>query len=198
MTTIFMGVLSFGFHLKDWAGDRSVTRPRLSRMTTPSSPSGMHDTRLLAIDRPMAIVDHLVAELERGRLHSVAFVVPSDVEMTLPLYDVAIATAGRGWWIGLDDVRYWFVTPEPEPVSVAASERLEPEGIAFIGSTYPEVRRGRVLLDPQGESIEVDLVVSLGRSGGFDLTPDRRRSVPARPARRRRRHRAPALSGAHD
>jgi hypothetical protein len=144
------------------------------------------------------VVDHLVSDLAFGRIRSVAFVVPSDVSWTLPLYDLAIATARRGWRIGIEDARYWFVTPEPEPVSVAASERLEPEGIAFIGSTYPEVRRGRVLLDPQGESIEVDLVVSLGRSGGFDLTPDRRRSVPARPARRRRRHRPPALSGAHD
>ena len=91
--------------------------------------------------------------------------------MTVPLYDVAIATARLGWRIGLKDVRYWFVTPEPEPVSVAASQRLEPEGIAFIGSTYPDVRHGRVLLDPQCESIEVDMVVSLGGGGGFDVTP---------------------------
>jgi hypothetical protein len=54
-------------------------------------------------------------------------------------------------------------------VSFAASQRLEPEGIAFIGSTYPDVRHGLVFLDPQGESIEVDLVVSLGHSGRFDV-----------------------------
>lgn len=110
----------------------------------------------------MTIVDHLVADLARGRIRSVAFVVPSDVSMTLPLYDVAIATARRGWELGLEDVRYWFVTPEPEPVSLAVSQRLEPEGIVFVGSTYPDVRQGRVLLDPQGESIEVDLIVRLG------------------------------------
>ena len=55
-------------------------------------------------------------------------------------------------------------------MSVAASQRLEPEGIAFIGSTYPDVRHGRVLLDPQCESIEVDMVVSLGGGGGFDVS----------------------------
>jgi hypothetical protein len=146
---------------------------------------------------PTGLVDRLVAELTLGRIRSVAFVVPSDVSMTLPLYDVAIATARLGWRIGLEDVRYWFVTPEPEPVSVAARQRLEPEGIAFIGSTYPDVRHGVVLLDPQGESIEVDLVVSLGHSGGFDVTPDRRRFVPARSAHPRRPQHSLAASGAY-
>ena len=118
-----------------------------------------------------ALVDRLVADLTLGRIRSLAFVVPSDVSMTLPLYDVAIATARRGWEIGIEDVRYWFVTPEREPVTVAAGQRLEPEGITFIGSTFADVRGGLVLLDPQGESIEVDLVVSLDHSGGFECTP---------------------------
>jgi hypothetical protein len=130
------------------------------------------------------LVDELVSKLACGRIRSVAFVVPSDVTWTLPLYDVAIATARRGWRIGIDDVRYWLVTPEPEPVarlgaavSAAVSRRLEPEGIAFIGSTYSDVRPGLVWLDPQGESLEVDLVVSLVNHGGFDVTSDRRRFV---------------------
>jgi hypothetical protein len=144
-----------------------------------------------------ALVDRLVCDLARGRIRSLAFVVPSDAEMTVPLYDVAIATARRGWRIGIEGVRYWFVTPEQQPVSVAASERLEPEGIAFIGSTYPDVRRGRVLLDPQGESIEVDLVVSLDHNGGFALTPDRRRFVRGRSARARRPQHSPASSGVY-
>jgi hypothetical protein len=129
-----------------------------------------------------SLVDRLVSDLMLGRARSLAFVVPSDITLTMPLYDVAIATARRGWRIGIDGVRYWFVTPEPVPLasfgtaaSVAASERLEPEGIAFVGSTYPDVRHGLVLLDPQGESIEVDLVVSLGHSGGLEVTSNGRR-----------------------
>ena len=39
---------------------------------------------------------------------------------------------------------------------------------SFIGSTYADVRGGRVLLDPQGVIVEPDVVVSLNRSGGFD------------------------------
>jgi hypothetical protein len=123
------------------------------------------------------VLDHLVSNLAFGRIRSVAFVVRSDVPRTLPLYDLAIATARRGWRIGIEDVHYWFVTPEPEPlaslgtaVSAVASQRLEPEGITFIGSTYADVRDDLVLLDPQRESIEVDVVVSLDHIGGFDVT----------------------------
>jgi hypothetical protein len=122
------------------------------------------------------LVDRLVLDLAFGRIRSVAFVVPSDVSCTLPLYDAAIATARRGWKLGIDQARYWFVTPEAEPlaslgtaVSDAASVRLEPEGITFIGSTYSDVRPGVVWLDPQGESIEADVVVSLDARGEFEM-----------------------------
>jgi hypothetical protein len=117
-----------------------------------------------------SIVDHLVAELRTGRIESVAFVVPSDARWTLPLYDLAITTARRGWQLGIPAATYWFVTPEPEPLASlgaemgdVAHERLEPEGITFIGSTYAEVRHGVVLLDPQAERIEPDLIVGLNR-----------------------------------
>jgi hypothetical protein len=145
----------------------------------------------------MTIVDRLVADLALGRIRSVAFIVPSDVSMTMPLYDVAIATARRGWELGLEDVRYWFVTHEPEPLasfgsalSLAASQRLEPEGITFVGSTYPEIRRGVVLLDPRGESIEVDRVVSFRHR-------DTGEKSSARRARRRRTRQPLVAAGAH-
>jgi hypothetical protein len=124
-----------------------------------------------------AFVDHLVVDLRIGRVHSVAFVVASDVTCTLPLYDVAIATARCGWRIGIPDAQYWFVTPESAPlarygtaVSAAVHQRLEPEGITFIGSTYAEVRHGVVLLDPQGGCIKPDRTVTL-RGGAESLRP---------------------------
>jgi hypothetical protein len=125
----------------------------------------------LAPDHP-ALADGLVAELETGRIESVAFVVRSDVLWPLPLYDIAITTARRGWALGIPAARYWLITPEPQPlatlgaaVSAYAHERLEPEGITFIGSTYAHVQRGVVLLDPQDEHIHADRIVSLGSSG---------------------------------
>jgi hypothetical protein len=117
------------------------------------------------------IVHDLIAELRLGRIRTVAFVVRGDVRWTLPLYELAIATARRGWSMGIADARYWFVTPEPVPLAgfgsaprAAVSARLEPEGITFVGSTFADLRPGAVLLDPQGECIEVDRVVTLGES----------------------------------
>ena len=108
-----------------------------------------------------SIAHHLVAELQAGRIQSVAFVVvPSDARSTLPLYDLAITTARRGWQLGIPAATYWFVTPEPE-----ASVSVEPEGITFIGSTYADVRYGVVLLDPLDERIEPDRIVTLTENG---------------------------------
>jgi hypothetical protein len=110
-----------------------------------------------------------------GVIGSVAFVVPSHVWWTLPLYDVAITTARRGWTLGIAAATYWF-TPEREPLasfgapmSLVIHERLEAEGITFIGSTYADVRQGVVLLDPQAERIEPDRIVSPDESGEFVL-----------------------------
>jgi len=114
-----------------------------------------------------SIAHHLVAELQAGRIQSVAFVVPSDARWTLPLYDLAITTARRGWQLGIPAATYWFVTPEAEPPA-----GLESEGITFIGSTYADVRGGVVLLDPQDDHIEPDRIVSLNEHG--ELVVDRR------------------------
>jgi hypothetical protein len=115
-----------------------------------------------------ALVDELVADLEAGRIESVAFVVQSGTAWTWPLYDVAITTARRGWSRGLPAARLWLITPERYPLatlgaaaSAAAAQRLEPEGITFIGSTYAHVQpHGIVLLDPHDARIAADRVVS--------------------------------------
>ena len=131
-------------------------------------------------------VDHLVAELRTGRIQSVAFVVQEENAQTSPLYDLAITTARRGWQLGIPAATYWFVTPEPEPLAslgaemgTVAHERLEPEGITFIGSTYADVRHGVVLLDPQAERIEPDRIVSLDENG--ELLLDRFDHIVAEP-----------------
>jgi sulfide:quinone oxidoreductase len=110
----------------------------------------------------------LVSDLERGDVRRVAFVVPSGASWTLPLYELAIMTARHGWAIGIDAARYWFVTPEDEPLAICGSRAsravhamLEPEGITFIGSAHAEVRDGTVLLDQQRERIEADRIVCL-------------------------------------
>ena len=104
--------------------------------------------------------DDLIMELRLGWIRTVAFVVRDEDRWTQPLYELAVTTARRGWSVGITDARYWFITPEPEPLA-AASAGLEPEGITFIGSTFADLRPGVVFLDPQGEVLEVDRVVTL-------------------------------------
>jgi sulfide:quinone oxidoreductase len=110
----------------------------------------------------------LVSDLQRGDVRRVAFVVPGGASWTLPLYELAIMTARHGWASGIHRARYWLVTPEAEPLTIFGSEAsravhgmLEPEGITFVGSARPEVRKGTVLLDRRQERIEADRIVSL-------------------------------------
>ena len=149
--------------------------------------------------RGARVVDDLITELRLGWIRRVAFVVLGEASWTLPLYQVAITTARRGWSVGLADARYWFVTSEPVPLAgrgpaarAAVSAKLEPEGITFIGSTFADLRPGVVLLDPQGEVLEVDRVVTLSDLRRVSDTPREAPPVPGRreevaplPSRRR-------------
>src|SRR5215470_1266468 len=100
-------------------------------MAPPSSPSGMHE-----MHADQLLVDQLVSRLATGRIRSVAFVVLDDASVTLPLYEAAIATARAGWKLGVEDVQYWLLTPEPEPPA-GCGTAASSEGITFIGSTWP-------------------------------------------------------------
>jgi sulfide:quinone oxidoreductase len=122
----------------------------------------------LGVEDTTAALTRLVSDLDRGDVRRVAFVVPSGASWTLPLYELAIMTARHGWALGIDDMQYWFVTPESEPLAIcgarasrAVHAMLEPEGIMFIGSTHAEVREGAVLLDRGRERLEADRIVCL-------------------------------------
>jgi hypothetical protein len=145
-----------------------VGRVALKARETRTAPVTRRLHRTEAGLRCAPVVDDLITELGLGRIRSVAFVVLGEARWTLPLYEIAITTARRGWSIGIADARYWFITSEPVPLAgfgpaarAGISARLEPEGITFIGSTFADLRPGVVLLDPQGELLEVDRVVTL-------------------------------------
>jgi hypothetical protein len=149
-------------------GALSVAPVALKARETRTAPVTQPPHRYGAQVRCARVVDDLITELGLGRIRRVAFVVLGESAWTLPLYEVAITTARRGWSIGIADARYWFVTSEPVPLAgfgsaarAAVSARLEPEGITFIGSTFADLRPNVVLLDPQGELLRVDRVVTL-------------------------------------
>jgi sulfide:quinone oxidoreductase len=119
----------------------------------------------------------LLADLEQGYIHSVAFVVPPEAAWTLPLYEIALMTTRHAWSMGIDRIKFTLVTPEDRPLAMfggPASEivgdLLSTEGIEFVGSSYATVERGAVVADPSSRRIEADRVISLPRLEGRRLT----------------------------
>ena len=101
-----------------------------------------------------AAMRDLLAEVEQGRARRVAFVAPTIAGWTLPLYELAIMTAGLVRDRGLD-AELILITPEARPLAVfgagpsaVVARLLAAAGVEFIGSTYADVQRGAVRLVP--------------------------------------------------
>ena len=101
-------------------------------------------------DRDTSVLGGVLADLEAGYSKSVAFVVPPGVAWPLPLYELALMTAGEVASMGIDDVELEIVTPEPEPLALfgprasdALTGLLREAGIAFRGGEEV-TERGRL------------------------------------------------------
>lgn len=113
----------------------------------------------------------IVADLDSGRVSSLAFVVPNWPVWPLPLYELALLTAHRAERTGIA-VELTFVTAEPRPLKAFgqaagdAIERLLAEaGIALrVGELAAVPGPGRLALD-DGE-LSADRVVTLPRAIG--------------------------------
>jgi sulfide:quinone oxidoreductase len=119
----------------------------------------------------------LLRDLDDGRIHNVAFAVPSGTSWPLPLYELALMTAAFAADRGLRDVQLSVVTPEQRPLELFAPpastivlDLLGERGIRFHGGRHPaEVRPGELAVVP-GSSIEADRVVSLPHLRGPSLS----------------------------
>ena len=118
-------------------------------------------------------IGRLLAEIERGEVHRVAFAVPAGAVWSLPAYELALMTAA---WLadrGIDGVELAIVTPEDEPLRIFGREPsdavralLDARGIALHPSVQPaEAREGELLL-VMGGTIGADRVVALPRLQG--------------------------------
>lgn len=110
----------------------------------------------------------LLADLADGRARSVAFVLPSQRIWPLPLYELALMTAGHLRGLGSSAVKVWLVTPEEEPLELfgpagatAISPMLEARGIILRTWSHPARVRDRALVLLGGGEIFVDRVVTL-------------------------------------
>jgi len=110
----------------------------------------------------------LLNDLTTGRAESLAFALPSQRVWPLPLYELALMTAGHLSEHADGEVKVTLVTPEEEPLELfgpAATETvrslLTARGIAVRSSSLPAMVRGRSLLLAGGSEMFVDRVITL-------------------------------------
>ncbi len=117
----------------------------------------------------------LLADLEDGYVNSVAFVVPSTVAWSLPLYELAVMTARDVWAGGVHGAGFVFVTPESRPLeafgseaSTMVAELLASERIEFIGSTVADVASDCIVAGDR--RIDVNRTIALPIPAGPAIT----------------------------
>jgi sulfide:quinone oxidoreductase len=128
-----------------------------------------YDHAVTIDDRRMDETLHgLIQDVEGGYVRSLAFVSPGRMAWPLPLYELALMTAGRAYDMGIE-LSVTLATPEDAPLAIfgtavsnAVSERLEKAGIQTISSAYAEVpAQGEVVINPGDRRLRVDRVVAL-------------------------------------
>jgi sulfide:quinone oxidoreductase len=124
----------------------------------------------------------LLDELEQGRVRRIAFVAPTVVGWTLPLYELALLTARHAATRNLER-ELILVTPEQRPLtlfgnrpSAAVAELLAAAGVEFIGVSHVEVADGAARLFPGGRALAAERVVALPLMRGPRID-----GVPAEP-----------------
>jgi len=110
----------------------------------------------------------LIKDIEGGYVHSLAFVAPGRMAWPLPLYELALMTAGRAYDMDVE-LATTIVSPEDSPLAIfganasgAVAELLERAGIQSINSAYAEVPSpGEVVINPGDRRLRVDRVIAL-------------------------------------
>jgi sulfide:quinone oxidoreductase len=110
----------------------------------------------------------LIQDVEGGYVHKLAFVAPGRMAWPLPLYELALMTAGRSYDMGIE-LRATIVTPEDSPLAIFGSsasstvtELLARANVETINSAYAEVPSSReVVINPGDQRLEVDRVIAL-------------------------------------
>jgi sulfide:quinone oxidoreductase len=110
----------------------------------------------------------LIQDIEGGYVKSVAFVAPGRMAWPLPLYELAMMTAGRAFDMEVE-LETTVITPEDSPLAIfgseastAITELLERARVKTIHSAYAEVpHTGEVVINPGDRHLKVDRVVAL-------------------------------------
>ena len=112
----------------------------------------------------------LLRDIEEGYSKRLAMVVPAGSAWPLPVYELALMTAGEARAMGHDDVVVTVVTPEPEPLalfgeaaSAAVAAELKAAGIELRTGVVGRGDRGVLVLEPGGERLPVGRVFAVPR-----------------------------------
>jgi sulfide:quinone oxidoreductase len=110
----------------------------------------------------------LIQDIEGDYIHSLAFVAPGPIAWPLPLYELALMSAGRAYDMGIE-LSTTIITPEDSPLAIfgatassAVSELLHQANIRTISSAYAEVpRASEVVISPGERHLHADRVIAL-------------------------------------
>jgi sulfide:quinone oxidoreductase len=115
----------------------------------------------------------LIQDIEGDFIHRLAFVIPGRMAWPLPVYELALMTAGRAYDMNIE-LHVTIVTPEDTPLAIfgaaatkAVGELLARTQVQMITSAYAEVPTHReVVIHPGDRRIEVDRVIALPELSG--------------------------------
>jgi sulfide:quinone oxidoreductase len=143
-----------------------------------------YDALVLALGaRPVARYEHavtiddkrmdetlhgVVRDIEGGYIHSLAFLTAERMAWPLPLYELALMSAGRAYDSGLK-LAATIVTPEESPLQIfgatassAVAALLERAHIQFVSSAHVEMpKAGEVVLEAGDRHLHVDRAIAL-------------------------------------
>lgn len=113
-------------------------------------------------------LEGLLQDIESGYATSVAFIAPGRMAWPLPLYELAMMTAGRAYDMGVE-LTTTLITPEEAPLALlgasaseAVAERLRRARVEVLTNGYAEIPRvGEVLVSPGERLLHVDRAVAL-------------------------------------
>jgi sulfide:quinone oxidoreductase len=132
-------------------------------------PSPRYAHALTIDDRRMDETLHgLIQDVEGGYVGGLAFVAPSRVAWPLPIYELALMTAGRAYEMGVE-LAVAIVTPEDTPltifggvVSAAVAGMLQKAGIQIVTSAHAEIPTSQqVVINPGDRKLAVNRIVAL-------------------------------------
>ena len=109
-------------------------------------------------------------------MKSVAFIAPGRVPWPLPLYELALMTAGRAYDMNVE-LRTTLITPEDAPLAIfgsgastAVAERLADAHVEVLCSSYAEVpASGAVLINPGERTLAAQRIVALPELYGPEI-----------------------------